>query len=309
MLGHEKKVTSILITPDGKLAVTASEDKTIKIWNFKVREEIRTLQGHQGRVADLAFVPSGNRILSASCDGTIKIWDMKTGKNLSTFHGQNGPIRCLAVTKDSKKVVSISSGLGDQGSLKVWDLEKEMVIRSFSTNDDILLNDIEITADGKRAVTVSGLTRHLFVWDLETGNHIQELVDGTGSRKCSLALSADGKLALSGGDNNDITLWDIEKGREVLQLENIVVDSAAPNFWQNPGWYICSVAFINGGKEFMSASGDGLVKIWDAKSGICKSLACINAYLTACAITRDGQKIVAGDKSGQIYFINVKNPK
>jgi WD40 repeat protein len=300
---YEDGVTALVITPDNRLAISASKDKTIKIWDLERREEIRALYGHMDRVADLALTPDGNRILSASWDGTIRIWDIKTGANLNTFFGQNGEVNCLAVTGDGKKVVSVSTGLGDRGTLKVWELETHTVLRSFSTDGDILLNALTVTPDGRRAVTASGITRMIFVWDLNSGEHIHQLFNGEGSRKCSLALSPNGRYAVSGGDNGDVILWDIENGVEVFQFRHFIINPKEPNFWQNPGLLVQDVAFLNNGGEIMSASRDGMIKIWNIETKLLKSFHKYGKPLTACAISNYGMNTVVGDSSGQVSFV------
>jgi len=304
---HEDGVTTLVLTPDNHLVVSASKDKTIKIWDLERRKEIQTLYGHMDRVADLALTADANRILSASWDGTIKIWDIRTGANINTFLGQNGEVNCLAITGDGKKVVSISTGLGNKGTMKIWELETFKVLRVFSTDDDILLNAIAATPDGKRAVTASGLTRMIFVWDLDSGEHIHQLFNGEGSRKCSLALSPDGRYAVSGGDNGDVILWDVEKGIDVFQFKHFTINTKEVNYWQNPGLMIYDVSFFNNGRNIMSAGGEGMIKIWDIDTKTLKSYFNFGKRLTACAISPDGTNMVAGDKSGEVYFLPVKD--
>jgi WD40 repeat protein len=304
---HKDGVTALVLTPDNRLAISASKDKTIKIWDLERREEIQTLYGHNDRVTDLALTPDSSRVLSASWDGTIRIWDLKKGGNLNTFFGQNGEVNCLAVTGDGKKVVSASTGLGDRGTLKIWELETQTVLRSFSTDGDILLNALTVTPGGRLAVTASGITRMIFVWDLNSGEHIYELFNGEGSRKCSLALSPDGHFAVSGGDNGDVILWDIENGVDVFQFRHFILNPKEPNFWQNPGLLVQDVAFLNNGRDIMSASRDGMIKIWNIETNLLKSFHKYGKPLTACAISNYGMNTVVGDSSGQVSFITAKD--
>ena len=58
----------------GKTIATGSDDKTVKIWNLRTGEEVKTLTGHSGEVFAVAFSPDGKTLLSASADKTIKIW-------------------------------------------------------------------------------------------------------------------------------------------------------------------------------------------------------------------------------------------
>jgi WD40 repeat protein len=68
-------VTSAAFSPDGSRIVTASFDKTVRIWDAATAKEIAVLRGHEGRLFSAAFSPDGSRIVTASSDKTARIWD------------------------------------------------------------------------------------------------------------------------------------------------------------------------------------------------------------------------------------------
>jgi WD40 repeat protein len=67
-------VFSAAFSPDGGTIVSASFDKTVKIWDVRTRRLLRTLEGHKEPVRSAAFSPDGGAIVSASVDKTVKIW-------------------------------------------------------------------------------------------------------------------------------------------------------------------------------------------------------------------------------------------
>ena len=71
--GHTNWVRAVAITPDGQRAVSASDDRTLRIWDLATGATLRTLEGHTGPVSAVAITPDGQRAVSASDDGTLRI--------------------------------------------------------------------------------------------------------------------------------------------------------------------------------------------------------------------------------------------
>ena len=71
--GHSEVVTSVALSQDGKLLISGSDDKTIKVWNLEDRREEFTLQGHTSEVTSVAISQNGKYLASGSEDKTIKV--------------------------------------------------------------------------------------------------------------------------------------------------------------------------------------------------------------------------------------------
>jgi WD40 repeat protein len=69
-------VWSAAFSPDGRRIVTASLDKTARIWDASSGQEIHVLRGHEDSVSSAAFSPDGTRIVTASLDNTVRVWDV-----------------------------------------------------------------------------------------------------------------------------------------------------------------------------------------------------------------------------------------
>jgi WD40 repeat protein len=74
--GHEEFVNSAAFSPDGTRIVTASVDKTARIWDGSIGQEIAVLRGHKSLVLSAVFSPDGRRIVTGSKDNTARIWDV-----------------------------------------------------------------------------------------------------------------------------------------------------------------------------------------------------------------------------------------
>ena len=84
-LGHAGGVVSVAFSPDGKQALSGSNDSTLKLWDIKTGKEIRTFFGHSRGVNSVAFSPDGKQALSGSDDGTLKLWDIETVEEIASF--------------------------------------------------------------------------------------------------------------------------------------------------------------------------------------------------------------------------------
>ena len=90
MLKGDTDVHSPSFSPDGSLVVTASADKTARIWRVETGECIHMLQGHDEWVRSAMFNPDGAHIVTTSLDGTVRIWDVADGRQLFLYNSEVG---------------------------------------------------------------------------------------------------------------------------------------------------------------------------------------------------------------------------
>jgi len=67
--------------------VSASGDRTLKVWDLDEGRLRRTLAGHTNRVSVVTVTSDGRAAVSASYDHTLKVWDLARGILLTSFHG------------------------------------------------------------------------------------------------------------------------------------------------------------------------------------------------------------------------------
>jgi WD40 repeat protein len=77
--GHEKRVNCCAWSPDGKSILSASDDRTLRVWDVSSGQSIRTLVGHSDIVRSCAFLSDGRHAVSAGDDGTLRLWDCQQG--------------------------------------------------------------------------------------------------------------------------------------------------------------------------------------------------------------------------------------
>lgn len=113
LFGHRAAVN--VVDFDERYIVSASGDRTIKVWTATSCEFVRTLQGHRRGIACLQY--RENIVVSGSSDNSIRIWDIEHGTCLRTLEGHEELVRCIRF--DNKRIVS---GAYD-GKIKIWDLK------------------------------------------------------------------------------------------------------------------------------------------------------------------------------------------
>ena len=117
LVGHEKWISSVAYSFDGEKIVTASSDRTARVWSAKTGKEFLKLEGHTFSVRSAAFSPHGKWIITGSEDGTFRIWSARTGKSVFRRQAQKGSeIHAVSFLLDSKRVITG----GFSGMAEIW---------------------------------------------------------------------------------------------------------------------------------------------------------------------------------------------
>jgi WD40 repeat protein len=286
--GHIGPVSAIAVLPDGKRAVSGSDDRKLKVWDMETGELIRTLEGHTGAVSAVAVLPDGKRAVSGSDDRKLKVWDMETGELIRTLEGHTGAVSAVAVMPDGKRAVS---GSYDR-KLKVWDMETGEVIQTLEGHTS-WVSAVAVMSDGKRVVSGSDdLT--LKVWDLETGEVIQTLV-GHSYLVSAVAVMPDGKRAVSGSDDTTLKVWDLETGE----------DSKG-----RTGWVMAVAVTSDGNRAVSGHSETTALKVWDRETGeLIRTLEGHTSWVSAVAVLPDGKRAVSGSTDGTLKVWDMETGK
>ena len=131
--GHSDLVSSLSITPDGRILISSGHDGTIRLWSLPDGNLLKTLQGYTDSVTTLAISSDGCTLVSGSGDGTICLWSLPNGIHLKTLSGYNF-INSVVTSPNEKFFVSASY----DGMTRLWDLSgmnTNTAISRFTTQD------------------------------------------------------------------------------------------------------------------------------------------------------------------------------
>ncbi len=317
--GHEDGVSSVVFSPNGRLIISGSGDKTIRIWDALNAQEISVFRGHEGSVESIAFSPDGRRIVSGSGDCTARIWNVLSGTELYVLRGHTDTVRSVAFSPDGSRIVSGSNDY----TTRIWSVEsgaelckfhgsnnaednapltmeaqlflnhiKEKVLK-LDVNSDLGLrlfrrlsgyehgmNSVAFSPNGRHIVSCSN-DKTVRVWDVDSGAELQILRSHQDRVQC-VAYSPDGRWILSGSYDKTLLLWNSEcyKQSHVLRGHENTVSSAA---------------FSPDGRMIVSGSSDKTVRVWESESG--QQLRILRGHESAVwsvAFSPDGQWIVSG---------------
>jgi len=134
------------MSSDGRLIVSASSDRTLKVWDAATGARRLTLWGHTRAVTDCVVSPDGSFLVSSSYDRTLKVWDIATGTARLSLQGHTSTATSCAVSPDGRLIVSVSS----DRTLKVWDAATGQCLLTFPVDGALL--DCAFHPDGEHLV-------------------------------------------------------------------------------------------------------------------------------------------------------------
>ena len=108
--GHQRWVTSVAYSPDGRLIASGSDDQTLRIWDAATKELRHTLQPDDNATSAVAFHPAGKLVAAGSWDGTFRIWNLADETIVLSERGHRETITSLAFSPDGKQLATGSSG-------------------------------------------------------------------------------------------------------------------------------------------------------------------------------------------------------
>jgi WD40 repeat protein/serine/threonine protein kinase len=293
---HEGAVNVAHFSPDGRRVVSASDDRTARVWDVSTAQAVTPPLAHPHSVTTVNFSPNGLWIATTCADGLARIWDSKTGAQLGLAVPQNErsskrpSMPALQFHPSSRRFVTASNHVA-----QAWDTVSGTPVGP-ALVASARLNQVQYHPDGSRILGVcqDGLA---WIWDAQTGKpvfppwaHDRVLQSGE--------FSPDGTRVLVLDELRSAYLWDVSAGRQISAYlthpsrDSLVMGAFCPSaplfltlgfdsqihFWNSDtaqaswprierGGNLTTVQFSHTGTQLVANSFDGVAQTFDFRNG------------------------------------------
>ena len=286
--GHNGTVQAVAYTRDAKVLASASDDKSVHVWNAQSGEPKRTLTGSSDPLVSLAFTPDNKTIAAIASDNAIYFWDAASGQQKKSITSEKNNLFPVALSTDTDL---IATGGSDRKTVKLIDSSTGATKRLLQ-NHSSWIRSVSFSSDSKLAA-VQCHDDSINVWNVTSGQLIYTL-SSPGNTVANAAFSSDGRFLAAGGEGRNVKIWDLQNGTLHQTLSDHNGDIKACVFSPDRRW-------------LASASEDKTIKIWEVFTGQLKqTLTSHEGAVTALAFSADGTLLASGsaDQSVKLWQIS-----
>lgn len=283
--GHTAAINMATYSPDGQTIATASDDKTLRIWNAD-GTLARKLEGHTDEAWRVIYSHDSKRVLSSSKDGTARIWEVATGKNLHTIQAGGPEVEWAEFVGDEKHVALMNCS---KHRVELHDVDQ----RTFESMPGQIRcpGSLQVSADAQYLVYAGD--GHVRVMDLKAKTH-RDYVNPSG--KCDYVyLPPDRRHVACSGEGGFVSLWETKSG----MIRESVPAKRSPTYG--------AARFARDGHHFLM-SNHSVLRVLDLESGTTQSVNEHRGPIFSGFFSADSRKIVTTsfDRTTVVFDLDKK---
>lgn len=293
-------VLSIAFSPDGKIMAAGTSKSTVILWDVARWKIAATLDADDGAVVALAFSVNGKLLASANKSKQVHLWDVTTWKKIAEIETY-GNVNALSFSPDSSL---LAIGCNNEKSI-MWDIKSKALYKiQIAHEKGNHVQTISFSMDGKTVATGSQENDSIRIWDLNSGEKINELKGHVDNIKI-IAYSKDGRYLASGGDDKLVLLWDAKTGEVLDPLPDHTSKICSLLFSPTSNILVSSDCIIRKGIfgiTIRQTFGGCKNIFWDVTTA--KPLKSLDSdcSLTSAAFSPDARYFVTGHAAGDQYI-------
>lgn len=196
--GHVDYTDAVYLGNNDRIAVSGSDDQTVRIWDVSENTVIRLFNDHRQTITGVALNLSLDIAISSSNDKTIRLWDISKNRLTRILRGHTNNITDISFCEENSLLVSSS----EDRTIRLWNIESASNIRVLEGHTNTVIKSI-VSGNGKVIASCS-LDRTIRIWDAESGRCLKIFYEFASS----LAINYDGTVLIS-GINNHIKVWNL----------------------------------------------------------------------------------------------------
>ncbi|MDI1484564.1 AAA family ATPase [Polyangium sp. y55x31] len=284
--GHAAKVNAVAVTRDGRLALSASDDRTVRVWDLDAGQALFVLTGHVSPIRGLAVSADGRTAVSGAADGALFVWDLGTARVTRQLRGHTGAVHAVAFAEGAGTVVSAS----EDGTLRVWSLATGEVVRTLSGHAGGV-QSVAVTADGRFCLS-AGDDATLRLWEVASGR-IGKALDEPASPRAAVSMKAEGRALVAASHEDAVLCW-------------APLEGSPPELLPGHTDGVTSLSVTPDGRFLASGSWDHTVRVWDLAARI--PLGVLHGHaqgVQAVALSPDGRTVVSGGEDRSVRVWNL----
>ena len=289
LLGHSNSINDFVLSAGGNTLISASGDKTIRLWDLSKAEEIGVLKGNKSFINVLTLSFDGQTLISGGADGVIKIWSLETRQEIQSWIAHSSAVNALAKSPDGKYLFS---GAAD-GGIKIWTLSTGEELRTLVGHPSAI-NALAASDDGQTLFSGSA-DKTIKRWNIQTGKKLQTF-SGHTSYINALLMSRDGQFLFSASADKTIKQWNLSTGEAV-------------NSFTGHSGFVNALDISPDGQWLRSSSADQTIRVWDVQTGgLLNTYTGFGSHVEKFILWRDGQIITANSENNTIGVWRSSSP-